>query len=57
MTTGVVMPVVFKRRPGEGRIFYTALGHTPDELSHPQVREILRRGLSWATRGPEETGL
>jgi len=57
VTTGVVMPVVFKRRPGEGRIFYTALGHTPDELSHPQVREILRRGLSWATRGPEETGL
>ena len=54
VTTGAVMPVVFKRRFGKGRIFYTALGPTPEELSHPQAREILRRGLSWAARGPEE---
>src|SRR3954465_9723704 len=31
-TAGVVMPVVFKRRVGAGRVFYFALGHTPDEL-------------------------
>ena len=49
-TTGVTMPVVFKRRFGAGRVFYLALGHTPDELEHPAVRTILERGLLWATR-------
>jgi type 1 glutamine amidotransferase len=48
---GVVMPVVFKRRFGDGRIFYSALGHVPEEYSHPQAQTILRRGLSWAARG------
>jgi type 1 glutamine amidotransferase len=51
---GVVMPVVFKRRFGKGRQFYTALGHTPEELYHPQGRTILRRGLSWAARREDE---
>jgi hypothetical protein len=49
---GVTMPVVFKRRFGKGRVFYLALGHTPDELQHPAVRTILERGLLWATRHP-----
>jgi type 1 glutamine amidotransferase len=48
---GVTMPVVLKRHFGAGRIFYTALGHVPAELSHPQARMILRRGLIWAARG------
>jgi type 1 glutamine amidotransferase len=47
---GVTMPVVIKRHFGAGRIFYTALGHVPEELSHPQARLILRRGLTWAAR-------
>ena len=47
---GVVMPVVFKRRFGKGRIFYTALGHVPAELAHPSAQKILRRGLAWAAR-------
>lgn len=49
-TAGVTMPVVFKRRFGKGRIFYTALGHVVAEFEHPQMREILRRGLAWAAR-------
>ncbi len=49
-TTGVVMPVVFKRRFGKGRVFYSALGHAPAEFEHPQARAILLRGLLWATR-------
>lgn len=52
-TTGVVMPVAYKRRVEAGRVFYTALGHSPEELYHPQGREILRRGLRWATRGAD----
>lgn len=50
VSRGVTMPVVVKRHFGAGRVFYTALGHTPDELTHPQARLILRRGLNWAAR-------
>ena len=46
----VVMPVVFTTMHGHGRVFYSSLGHTADELALPQVREILRRGLLWAAR-------
>jgi hypothetical protein len=44
------MPVVFKRRFGKGRVFYSALGHSPAEFEYPQARTILLRGLLWATR-------
>lgn len=49
-TAGVVMPVVFKRRFGAGRIFYTALGHVAAEFQNVEMRTILRRGLNWAAR-------
>jgi len=45
---GVVMPVVWKRRHGSGRVFYSALGHTADEFAVPEMRRITRRGLNWA---------
>lgn len=47
---GVVMPVVWKRRHGKGRVFYSSLGHVAAELAVPPMREILRRGLLWAAR-------
>lgn len=47
---GVVMPVVWKRRHGEGRVFYSSLGHVASEFEVPQVRTILRRGMTWAAR-------
>ncbi len=47
---GVVMPVVWKRRHGAGRVFYSALGHVASEFEVPQMREIMRRGLLWAAR-------
>ena len=50
-TKGVVMPVVWKRHHGAGRVFYSALGHTADEFAVPEMKEILRRGLNWAARG------
>ncbi len=49
----VVMPVVFTTTHGQGRVFYSSLGHTADELVLPQVREILRRGLVWAARSSD----
>lgn len=47
---GVVMPVVWKRRYGKGRVFYSALGHTADEFKVPQMRTIFERGALWAAR-------
>ena len=46
----VVMPVAFTTMHDRGRVFYSSLGHTADELADGPVREILRRGLVWAAR-------
>ena len=47
---GVVMPVVWKRRFGLGRVFYSALGHTSDEFAVPEMAAIFERGAVWAAR-------
>ena len=49
-TKGVVMPVVWKRHHGAGRVFYSSLGHVTKEFDVPEMRTILRRGLLWASR-------
>lgn len=48
--TGVVMPVAWKRRHGQGRVFYSSLGHVSAEFQVPQMRTILERGMLWAAR-------
>ena len=47
---GCVMPVVWKRRWGKGRVFYTSLGHVAKDFEVPEAKEIVRRGLLWAAR-------
>ena len=47
---GVVMPVVWKRVWGKGKVFYSSLGHVAADFNVPEVKEIVRRGLLWATR-------
>ena len=47
---GVVMPVVWKKVYGTGRVLYSSLGHTADEFASPQMRTIVDRGLLWAAR-------
>jgi uncharacterized protein len=47
---GAVMPVVWKRMWGQGRVFYTSLGHVAKDFDVPEAREIVRRGMLWATR-------
>lgn len=47
---GTVMPVVWKRRWGQGKVFYCSLGHVAKDFDVPEAREIVRRGLRWATR-------
>ncbi len=47
---GVVMPAVWKRHHGEGRVFYSALGHVAAEFQHHAMRTLLERGMLWAAR-------
>ena len=47
---GTVMPVVWTKTYGKGRVFYQALGHGTVEFGIPAVREITKRGLLWALR-------
>ena len=47
---GVVMPVVWKKNYGKGRVFYSALGHTADEFAVKEMATIVERGLVWAAR-------
>ena len=47
---GTVMPVVWKRAWGAGRVFYSSLGHVASDFDVPEAREIQRRGMLWASR-------
>lgn len=49
-TKGVVMPVVWKKHYGKGRVFYTSLGHVAADFKVPEAREIVKRGLLWAAK-------
>ncbi len=45
---GCVMPVVWKRRWGKGRVFYSSIGHNTQDFRVAEAREIQRRGMLWA---------
>ncbi len=47
---GCVMPVAWKRRYGKGRVFYSSMGHVAADFQVPEVLEITRRGMLWASR-------
>ena len=47
---GAVIPVAWKRRWGKGRVFYSSLGHVAKDFDVPEAREIIRRGMLWASR-------
>lgn len=45
------MPVAWIKTWGKGRVFYSALGHQPEELSEfPDSLKLALRGLLWAAR-------
>jgi type 1 glutamine amidotransferase len=46
---GTVMPVVWKRMWGQGRVFYCSLGHVCKDFNVPEAREIVVRGMLWAS--------
>jgi type 1 glutamine amidotransferase len=47
---GTVMPVVWKRMWGAGKVFYSSLGHAAKEFEVYETREIMQRGMLWAAR-------
>ena len=47
---GAEMPIIWNRRHGAGRVFYSALGHIVDEFAVPQMATIFERGMKWAAR-------
>ena len=48
---GCVMPAVWTRKWGKGRVFYASFGHTYKDFDIPEAVEIVRRGMVWAGVG------
>jgi type 1 glutamine amidotransferase len=46
---GTVMPVVWKRMWGAGRVFYASLGHVAKDFEVFEARTIVERGMLWAS--------
>lgn len=47
---GATVPVVWKKRWGQGKVFYSSLGHVAKDFNVPEAKEIVRRGLLWCSR-------
>jgi type 1 glutamine amidotransferase len=43
-------PVTWARQHGQGRVFYTAMGHRADVWSHPLFQAVLLGGIAWVLR-------
>ena len=48
--SGNVMPVVWKRKWGQGNVFYNSIGHKLSDFDVPEVLEIIKRGMLWASK-------
>jgi type 1 glutamine amidotransferase len=46
---GNVVPVVWKKKYGEGRVFYSSCGHVAKDFDVPEARELAQRGMLWAS--------
>jgi len=49
----VVMPDVWTKTYGEGRVFYCSMGHSAKVVAMPQVLTIVTRGMLWAAHALE----
>ncbi len=41
-------PIAWTRCVGNGRMFYSAIGHRPESYSQPQAAMLLENGITWA---------
>lgn len=44
---GCIIPTVWKKYHGEGRVFYSSLGHVMKDFEGQEVLEIMKRGIRW----------
>jgi hypothetical protein len=51
---GNVVPVVWKKVYGRGRVFYSSLAHVASDFNVPQALEIQKRGILWASMSKYE---
>jgi type 1 glutamine amidotransferase len=47
---GSVVPIVWKKSWGQGRVFYSSLGHVRSDFDVPEALTIMQRGMLWASR-------
>ena len=47
---GCVIPVVWKKMYGKGRVFYSSLGHVAEDFEVKENFEIMKRGIRWAAQ-------
>ena len=52
---GAIMPVAWTRPYGQGRVFYSALGHLASDFDAPECRMLVERGMLWAARDHDLT--
>ena len=52
---GCVMPIAWKKMYGEGRIFFTSVGHNLSHVTEvPDAIELIKRGIKWASASKYE---
>ena len=47
---GAVVPVVWKKLYGKGRVFYNSIGHSKETFEIPEVWTLIKRGVAWAAQ-------
>ena len=47
------MPVMWTKKWGHGRVFYSSLGHHADVIDHGPALETMKRGFLWAAEGKD----
>ncbi|MEX0777094.1 MAG: ThuA domain-containing protein [Phycisphaeraceae bacterium] len=47
---GTVMPFAWTRTWGQGKVFVAAWGHTFKDFDVPEAKQIVERGMMWASR-------
>jgi len=45
---GRAHPMAWVKSYGQGRVFYTTLGHTADTFQRPAMQQLLTQGVRWA---------
>lgn len=51
---GCVIPVIWKKNFGKGRVFYSSLGHVAADFKTPEVLETMKRGIIWAAHSKHQ---